>query len=119
MVIRDTLTYGWVMSRSLEPRFLRSFYRRRNDILSALQPHAGRDLPAALLRTELGAILQLHIPRLTILAGSRTLATGTGHAIARRFAALSPADAVLQSIESLSPESIDNIHVPALLSSIL
>jgi lantibiotic modifying enzyme len=119
MVIRDTLTYGWVMSRSLEPRFLRSFYRRRNDILSALKPHAGRDLPAALLRTELGALQQLHIPRLTILPGSRTLATGTGHAIACRFAALSPADAVLQSIESLSPESIDNIHVPALLSSIL
>jgi hypothetical protein len=65
------------------------------------------------------AILQLHIPRLTILPGSRTLATGSGRPIARGFTASTPAQSVLESIETLSSESIDNLHVPALLAAIL
>jgi lantibiotic modifying enzyme len=119
IVLRDTLTYGWLLSRSLEPQYLRSFYRRRNVILAELQSHSGQNLPSALLRAERNAILQLHIPRLTILPGSRTLATGPGRVIARRFTASTPAQSVLESIETLSTESIDNLHVPALLSTIL
>lgn len=118
-VVRDTLTYGLLRSRSLEPQYLRSSYRRRNTILAELQSHSGHNLPAAVLRAEVAAILQLHIPRLTILPGSRTLATGSGRPIARGFTASTPAQSVLESIETLSSESIDNLHVPALLAAIL
>jgi len=119
IVIRDTLTYGWLLSRSLEPQYLRSCYRRRNVLLAELQSHSSQNLPAAVVRAELNAILQLHVPRLTILPGSRTLATGSGRAMARRFTASTPAQSVLESIETLSSESIDNLHVPALLAAIL
>ena len=118
-VLRDTLTYGLLLSRSLEPQYLRSCYRRRNVLLAELQSHSRQGLPAALLRAELAAILRLHIPRLTILPGSITLATGSGRVIARRFTALTPAQSVFMSIETLSSESIDNLHVPALLAAIL
>jgi lantibiotic modifying enzyme len=118
IVIRDTLTYGLLLSRSLEPQYLRSCYRRRNAILSQLQPRSGQNLPLALLRAELASILQLHIPRLTILPGSHTLATSSGRAIARRFPASTPARSVFESIETLSPESVENLHVPALLSAL-
>ena len=119
IVLRDTVTYGCLLSRSLEPQYLRSCYRRRNVLLAELQSHSRQSLPAALLRAELAAILQLHIPRLTILPGSLTLATGCGRAIARRFTALTPPQSLLPSIETLSSESIDNLHVPALLAAML
>jgi lantibiotic modifying enzyme len=119
LVLRDTLTYGWLLSQSLEPQSLRSCYQRRNVILAELQSGSCKNLPAAVVRAELSAILQLHIPRLTILPGSRTLATGSGRAMARCFATSTPAQSVLESIETLSPESIDHLHVPALLAAIL
>jgi lantibiotic modifying enzyme len=117
VVIRDTLTYGYLLSRSLEPRYLRSQYRRRNAILAELQSHPSHNLPLAVVRAELSVILQLHIPRFTILSGGRTLATGSGRALARRFTASTPAQCVFESIETLSSESIDNLHVPALLAA--
>lgn len=118
MVLRDTLTYGCLLSRSLEPQYLRSFYQRRSVILAELQSRTSQTLPAAVLRAELSAILHLHVPRLTILPGSRTLATGSGRVLARRFTASTPFQSVLESIEALSSESIDNLHVPALLAAI-
>jgi lantibiotic modifying enzyme len=119
IVLRDTLTYGCLLSRSLEPQNLRSFYQRRNVVLSELQSQTGQNLPPAVLRAELNSILQLYVPRLTILPGSHTLATGSGRSIARRFTALTPARSVVDSMETLSSDSIDNIHVPALLAAVL
>jgi lantibiotic modifying enzyme len=119
IVLRDTLTYGLLLSRSLEPQYLASANRRRNAILAELQSSASGPLPSAAVRAELRSILQLHIPRLTILPGSRTLATGSGRAIARRCSASTPAQSVLESIETLSSESLETLHVPALLAAIL
>lgn len=119
IVLRDTLTYGCLLSRSLEPQYLRSAYQRRNVILGQLQSHTRQNLPAAVVRVELRSILQLHVPRLTILPRSRTLATGSRRAVARRFTVSTPARSVLESIETLSSESIENLHVPALLAAIL
>ena len=118
IVLRETLTYGCLLSQSLEPQNLRSFYRRRNSILAELQSGAGGTLRPAVVRAELSAILQLHVPRFTILPGSRTLATGSGRALARRFTASTAAQSVFESIETLSPESMDNVHIPALLAAI-
>jgi lantibiotic modifying enzyme len=119
LVLRDTLTYGCLLSRSLEPQCLRSFYRRRNVILAELQSFAGLNLPSAVIRAEWSAIMQLHVPRLTILAGSRTLATGSGRAIARAFTGSTPDQSVLRWIETLSSESLETLHVPTLLAAIL
>ncbi len=118
LVLRDTLTYGCLLSRSLEAHYLRSAYRRRNSILAELQSHNSHNLLPAGLRAELSAILHLHVPRLTILPGSRTLATGSGRAVARRFTASTPAQSVFESIETLSAESMDNVHIPALLAAL-
>jgi lantibiotic modifying enzyme len=119
IVLRDTLIYGCLLSRSLERQYLRSFYERRNFILVELQSHTTQNLPAAALRAELHAILHLHVPRFTVLPCSRTLATSSGRPIARTFTASTPAHSALESIETLSSESIDNLHVPALLAAIL
>ncbi len=119
IVLRDTLSYGCLFSRSLEPQYLHSFYQRRNIILAELQSHTGQNLSAAVLRAELHAILRLHVPRLTVLSGSHTLSTGSGRPLARTFTASTPAHSVLESIASLSSESIENLHVPALLAAIL
>ena len=119
IVLRDTLTYGCLLTQSLQPEHLRSRYCRRSNILVDLQRHSGPNLPAALLRAELAAILQLHTPRLVVLPDSRTLATGCGRPIVRNFTAAAPAHSVLRSIETLSCESMDNLHIPALLSAIL
>ena len=74
IVLRDTITYGSLLSRSLEPQYLRSIYRRRNVIFAELQSHTIQNLPSAVVRAELNASLQLHVPRLILLPGSCTLA---------------------------------------------
>ncbi len=118
-VLRDTLTYGCLLSQSLEPQYLRSSHRRRKLVLAELQSHPNPNFAAAVLRAECNAILQLHVPRLTILPGSRTLASSSGRALAPRFTTSTAAQSAFESIEALSPESMDNIHVPALLAAII
>ncbi|MHB1935485.1 MAG: DUF4135 domain-containing protein [Acidobacteriaceae bacterium] len=119
MVVRDTLTYGLLLSRSLEPRYLRSWHRRRRAILSGLAAASVGRSPGSLLRMEARALLEMHVPRLVVLPGTRTMAAGSGRAVARGFAACTPAQSLLGQIEGLSTESIENIQVPALLASIL
>jgi lantibiotic modifying enzyme len=119
MVIRDTLTYGILLSGSLAPRYLHSWYRRRSAILSGLHTDTSIGLPRSLLRTEASALLRMHVPRLVILPGSRTLANSSGRTIARGFTACTPAQAVVGQLERLSIENIESMHVFALLSAIL
>jgi hypothetical protein len=119
MVVRDTRSYGLLLGRSLGPRYLHSWYRRRNAILSGLDTETSVGLSWSLLPTETTALLHIRVPRLVVLPGSRTLANSSGRPIARGFAACTPAQSVLGQIEGLSTESIENIQVPALLTSIL
>ncbi|MES2222337.1 MAG: DUF4135 domain-containing protein [Acidobacteriota bacterium] len=118
-VLRDTLTYGCLLSQSLEPQSLRSNYRRRNVVLTELQSYPNHNFVAAVMRAECNAILHLHVPRFTILPGSRTVGSGSGRVLTRRFATSTPDQSVLQSIESLTSGSVENLHVPALLAAIL
>ncbi|MHB1674477.1 MAG: DUF4135 domain-containing protein [Acidobacteriaceae bacterium] len=119
MVVRDTLTYGLLLGRSLEPRHLHSWYRRRSAILSGLDTETSVGLPWSLLRTEATALLHMHVPRMVVLPGSRTLANSSGRPIARGFTAYTPAQAVVRQIENLSAKNIEDVQVPALLSTIL
>lgn len=119
MVLRDTLTYGILLSRSLRPEQLRSAQHRRIALRSALQGHGPRALPEAVLRTEVRTLLHLHIPRFTALPGSRTLAGSSGRALAPRFLACSPAEAVLRKMGELSPQRLSEVNVPGLLLTVL
>jgi lantibiotic modifying enzyme len=118
IVVRDTLTYGILLSQSLEPQYLRSRHRRRCAILSGLDTCSVVRQPFSLVRSEVRDLLEMHVPRLVVLPGTRTLAASSARRIARRFTACTPAQAVIRQIEELSRESIENVHVPALMSAI-
>ncbi len=117
-VVRDTLTYGMLLSQSLEPQYLRSRHRRQCAILSGLDACSVVRQPWSLVRSEARDLLEMHVPRLVVLPGSRTLAAGSGRRIASRFTACTPAQAVIRQIEELSHESIENVQAPALMSAI-
>ncbi|MBW4025974.1 MAG: DUF4135 domain-containing protein [Acidobacteria bacterium] len=119
MVVRDTLSYGLLLSRSLEPRHLRSWHRRRNAIVTGLAAGSAVGSPRSLLRAETRALLAMHIPRFVIVPGTGTLASSSWRTLAHDFALSTPAHAVVAQIEALSTEGIENIQVPALLCAVL
>ncbi len=119
VVLRDTLSYGILLSKHLEPGYLRSGRRRRSSLRSALQRDIAGTFPDAAVRAELHALLRLHVPRLIALPGTRTLATGSGRSLARGFAVCTPAEAVVRRLEELSPERQESVHVPALILAAL
>jgi lantibiotic modifying enzyme len=119
IVLRDTLTYGILLSQSLEPGYLRSGHRRQSALLRALRRSASAAFPEVLLRTEAHSLLHLHVPRLIIVPGTRTLASGSGRSLVRKFTASTPAEAVVRQFESLSPERLEAVHVPAILLALL
>ncbi len=119
IVVRDTLMYGMLLSQSLEPRYLHSRHRRRQGILTGLDTGSIVRQPWSLLRSEARDLLEMHVPRLVILPGTRTLAASSGRRIARGYTACTPAQAVSRQIEGLSRESVENVHVPALISTVL
>jgi lantibiotic modifying enzyme len=119
MVLRDTLTYGLVLSESLAAGHLSSWHRRRSAIFSRLQSSAPAALPKAVVRAETHALLQLHVPRLLTLPGTRSLSNGSGRVLARSFASGTPAEGVVAQMQRLSPETIESVHIPALIFAIL
>ncbi len=119
LVVRDTLSYSLLLSQSLAAGYLRSGGWRQSTLRSALQQDASAIFPKALLRTELHALLNLHVPRLIALPGTRTLATGSGRSLARSFAACTPAEAVVRRMEELSPERLESVHIPAFILAAL
>jgi lantibiotic modifying enzyme len=115
IVVRETFHYGLSLSRSLEPEQLRSEQQRRNMLLDALQKDAPAITPDALLRTELHSLLHLHVPRFVLLPGTRTLASGSGRSLGRNYASCTPVEVVIRRMEKLSEESLESVHVPAIL----
>ena len=118
IILRDTLSYGILLSRSLQPNQLACAELRRTALRSALQARSFQTLPQAVLRTEEQALLQLHIPRFTALPGSRTLASNSGRALAFRFLSCSPAEAVLRKMGGLTPDLLTEVQIPSLLQVI-
>ncbi|HEY4051154.1 MAG TPA: DUF4135 domain-containing protein [Acidobacteriaceae bacterium] len=119
VVLRDTLTYAILLNQSLEPHRLRSRNGRQSTLLRTLRGSAPTDLPEAVLRTELHALLHLHVPRLITLPDTRTLASGSGRSLASSFAGCTPAEAVIRQMEGLSRDTLEAVQVPALLLAIL
>ncbi len=119
VVVRDTLCYSLLLSESLDPRYLRSGYGRQRTLRSALRADIPAIFPKALLRTELHSLLNLHIPRLIALPGTRTLASNSGRPLVRNFARCAPAEEVIRRMEELSAKSLEAVHVPALVLAML
>lgn len=119
IILCDTLSYGLLLSRSLQPQALRSVRHRFLLLRDALQEEASPQLPQSVLRTEQRTLLHLHIPRFTALPGTRTLATSAGRPLAARFLAATPAETVGAKLAALTPESLESIQTPALLLAIL
>ena len=115
IVVRETFRYGLLLSRSLEPAQLRSEQQRRNLLLDALQKDAPATFPKALLRAELHSLLHLHVPRLILLPGTRTLAGNSGRSLVGNFAICTPVEEVVHRLEELSEQRLESVHVPALL----
>ncbi len=115
MILRDTLTYGILLSRSLQPKQLQFAQRRQAMLQSALRDLGNPTFPKAILRTEVRSLLSLLIPRFTALPGSRTLASHSGRALAPRFLSSSPAEAVLRKMGELTPDQLSETQIPGLL----
>ena len=119
IVVRDTLGYSLLLSRSLEPRYLLAGDQRRSDLRRVLGTNAPAAFPKALVRAELNALLRLHVPRLIALPGTRTLASGSGRPLVRNFARCTPAEEVILRMEALTAEKLETVHIPALLLAML
>ncbi len=119
VVLRDTLTYALLLSQSLAPIHLRSTQQRQFEIRDLLQQIKSPHLPASVLRAEHRSLLHLHIPRLVLLAGSRTLANASGAPIVHQFVTCPPAAEVIARINNLSQGEIETTHIPALISALL
>jgi lantibiotic modifying enzyme len=118
IVVRETLSYGLVLSRSVMPQHLGSSGRRRKVVSSALELKPA-ELTRALLRAERRALLQGHVPRFILPPGSRALASDSGRPLVHRFAARAAAESVIESLETLSSSRLERVLAPALLASIL
>jgi lantibiotic modifying enzyme len=119
VVLRDTLTYALLLTQSLHPTCLCSVTRRRAILLHALRQVSPQGFPQSVLRAELQALFHLHVPRLTLLPGSRTLASASGRPLASGFAAVSPASQIIGAIQSLTLSSLESTLIPALLLALL
>ncbi len=118
IVLRDTLTYSILLSRSLQPMLLQRAQLRKTTIESALQDIRSRAFPQAILRTEARALLSLHIPRFSARPDSRTLASNSGRALVPRFLSCSPAEAVLRKMGELSEDHLNEELIPGLLLTV-
>lgn len=119
ILVRDTLTYGLLLSETLEAEPLESAQHRRMMLRKALRSRGQTSLPAAVLRNEFRSLLGLHIPRFTALPGTRTLAASGGRALSPGYLSCPPAEAVLRGIGELSAQGLSEMHVPGLLLTVL
>lgn len=119
IVVRDTLTYGLLLSQSLRPSGLGGGYCRRITLLRALQEERPDGCPASVLRAELHALLGLHVPRLILLPGTRSLAKHSGRLLACNFASRTPGEEVLRRMGELSAAHVEGVQVPAVLGAML
>ncbi|MGI8772175.1 MAG: DUF4135 domain-containing protein [Acidobacteriaceae bacterium] len=117
VLVRTTLAYALVLSRSLFPDHLQSSIERRTAlrVLLAERPHllGAGPLPNAVADAEIEALFHLDLPRFTLRRGtSRTLEPGS--ILLPRLGATTLASTVRRRLEALSEESLETIHLPAL-----
>ncbi len=118
IILRNTLTYGLLLSRSLQPGPLNSAPARKEALLRALREWGHPSLPPPVVRAETETLLRLHVPRFIGLAGSRTLAGKSGLPLAPRFLSCSPAEAVLRKLGAMTPDRLNEVQVPSLLAAV-
>ena len=117
VLVRTTLAYALVLSRSLFPDHLQSSIKRRAAlrVLLAECPHllGAGPLPNAVADAEIEALFHLDLPGFTLRRGtSRTLEPGS--ILLGQAGATTAASLVRRRLEALSEESLETIHLPAL-----
>lgn len=121
VVLRSTLSYGIMLSRSLTPRMLASKESRRTMLRADLTRAFSRSGIAStpeILNVEVEALLRLCLPCFYLGPGTRDLASVSGRVLLHHASARSSAEPIRQRLDGLRPNKIEG-QVEAVLASIL
>jgi hypothetical protein len=113
-VLRETVVYGKVLSRSLAAASLRG--QRRRTLAEWMGAAA---LPERVVEAEVRALMAGSVPRLAIAAGSRTLCDSDGRVLQCDFSECTPGESVVRELESLTAARLEETLLPALLATLL
>ncbi len=121
VVLRSTLIYGVVLSRSLLPERLASEEIRQGMLRSELERASldpGITTHAKVLELESKALLRLCVPSFYLAAGTRNVAGEGGHILAHDAASQTAAETIRHRLEGLCMDGMEET-VKAALASIL
>ena len=117
IVLRDTLSYGWLMSRSLFARVIGSGASRRAALRRMLAdapclfPLQGS---AEVLDAEAEALLRLCVPRFHVPSGTCDVAGEEGRVLAHDVVPCTPASLVRQRLEAMLADDFEQEATSAL-----
>jgi len=121
VVLRSTLSYGLMLSRSLLAERLPSEEIRQGMLRSELERaslDAGIPTHAGILEDELQALLRLRVPSFHLAAGTRDVVAEGGRVLVRDAASHTPANAIRHRLKGLGRNGMEET-VKAELASIL
>lgn len=117
-VLRETLSYGKLLSRSLAASSVRDHRERRRTLTASLSAQ-GPSITERVMQAEIRALMAGSVPRLGISPGSRTLRDSDGRPLQRNFSDCTPSEAVVRELESLTTARLEETLLPALLAALL
>jgi hypothetical protein len=145
VVVRPTLAYALLVSRSLAPDCLEAADARRSTIDEGLKDgcqdelkyelRSSRTLRAGdgitqdgisqdriwqeMREAEADALMALDMPRFIVPAGTRALALSSGRVVVPQLLGSTPAESIRCRLEALCEESVASVQVPALTMACL
>ena len=123
VVVRPTLEYALLVSRSLAPDCLESADARRSALVDSLKGRraliSGGEIPCAVREAETDALMALDLPRFIVPAGTRGLALSSGRMVVPQFLHSTAAETIRCRLQGLSEESVACVHVPAMTMACL
>ncbi|MGA7159210.1 MAG: DUF4135 domain-containing protein [Acidobacteriaceae bacterium] len=112
LVLRNTLDYALIVSKSLHSAPWSTPILHRREIFQALPPSDAR-------RAEAQALAAATIPHFHVLPKSRTLVDPAARPVARAFTRETPGSAVSRALDTLTPPHLRETLLPALCLAIL
>jgi lantibiotic modifying enzyme len=117
-VLRETLFYGKLLSRSLAAQRMKDQRERRRALTASLSAGSAA-LPERVVQAEVRALMAGCVPRLVISPGSRSLRDSDGRLLKHNFSRCTPAESVVRELESLTTARLEETLLPALLAALL